>query len=107
MDEFTLDVLTQAAIVVMPYDELVDFWNRLIDELEGEPGNEELQIVVQFVGEEVDRRPERHERMVGYEAICGLCWEIFNPHTPDDIIHGSNRRGLWCGGVGTLIGGWK
>lgn len=102
------DVLTQAAIVVMPYRELVEFWNHTCEQYEGDPGNEELQIVFEFVKEELHRRPEFHgEAPVGYEAICGLCWETFNPNGPDDLIHTKNVEGVWCGGVGVMLGSWR
>lgn len=101
------DVLTQAAVVVMPWRDLLQFETRVSGELAGDPGNEELQHVVKFLREEIQRRPEsREQRPVGYEAICGLCWETFNPAGHDDLIHGFKENGEPCGGVGTMMGAW-
>lgn len=105
MEDYPFDVEVQAAIVVMPYDRLVEMHYGLC--WDG-PDNEHKRVTLTYLMDEIKRRPEYHaHRAVGYEAICGLCWETFNPNTPDDLIHGYNMRSRWCGGVGVMIGGWR
>lgn len=46
--------------------------------------------------------------MAIYEAECTRCHETFTPHgiKPEDLIHGEDRRGQDCGGIGFLMGEW-
>jgi hypothetical protein len=44
--------------------------------------------------------------MIGYEAQCQKCGEIFNPADENDLEHGMRDDEQECGGQGVLLGGW-
>lgn len=44
--------------------------------------------------------------VIGYEALCLRCHEIFNPADPEDLEHLLRHDETPCGGKGELVGAW-
>lgn len=44
---------------------------------------------------------------VGYEALCLVCGESFNPGDENDLIHIRKDDETECGGQGIMVGEWS